>query len=214
MKWPEIPFVWQECFNEAWKSFQEGSRPIGALVTDEQNKIIARGKSAAFNTLTDSVVSNNELAHAEINALMKLDNRIHPIRNTYTLYSTMEPCPLCFGAFYMSGIRKLEFAAKDKWAGSTNLKDTTPYLSFKPIEILGPLQELEQLSIVLNAYFELSLRNGEASRVTECWKEDYPEASELAVKWFADRKLKHPEQLQLPVIFEMMQNEIKMVTRL
>src|SRR5690554_5195878 len=85
MKWQDIPPVWQECFNVAWQSFQEGSRPIGAVVTDNNGEIIARGKSAAFNELTDCVISHNELAHAEINALLKLDNRIHTARQKYTL---------------------------------------------------------------------------------------------------------------------------------
>ncbi|WP_422123565.1 nucleoside deaminase [Planococcus sp. X10-3] len=209
MEWKDIPEVWQECFKEAWKSFQEGSRPIGAVITDKDDAIISRGKSAAFNTLKDSVISNNELAHAEINALLKLDNRVHTIRNVYTLYSTMEPCPLCFGAFYMSGIRKLKFAAKDKWAGSTNLKDTTQYMSLKPIQIEGPFQSLEQLSIVLNVYFELTICSGKASKVTESWREDYPEAVDLAVIWSEQKTLEDKQNMDIADVFIRMQNEIK-----
>lgn len=174
MDWSEIPHIWQECFKEAWKSFQEGSRPIGALVADKEGSIIARGKSAAFNSLTDSVISNNELAHAEINALLKLDNRIHTSRNAYTLYSTMEPCPLCFGAFYMSSIRNLQFAAKDKWAGSTNLKDSTSYLSLKPVKVDGPIPHLEQLCIVLNLYFDNRLHSGKQTRSANAWRKIIP----------------------------------------
>ena len=209
MDWSEIPHIWQECFKVAWKSFQEGSRPIGALVTDKEGHIIARGKSAAFNNLTDTVISHNELAHAEINALLKLDNRIHTSRNTDTLYSTMEPCPLCFGAFYMSGIRNLKFAAKDKWAGSTNLKDATPYLSFKPIKIDGPIDHLEQLSIVLNIYFENKIRFGKTNPVSERMAEDYPEAAELAGKWSKEDKLAGNLHMDIENVYSMMQNELK-----
>lgn len=209
MIWTEIPLLWQECFRESWKSFQEGSRPIGAIITDKEGTILARGKSAVFNTLNDSVISNNELAHAEINALLKLDNRVHTIRNTYALYSTMEPCPLCFGAFYMSGIRKLKFAANDKWAGSTNLKNSTPYMGLKPIQLEGPFQSLEQLSIVLNVYFEFSIHAGKASKVTESWKEDYPEAVELAEEWWKQNTLEDKANMDIADVFTSMQSELK-----
>lgn len=208
MEWNEIPPVWQECFIEAWKSFQEGSRPIGALVTNADGAIIARGKSAAFNELTDSVISHNELAHAEINAMLKLDNRIHTARQKYTLYSTMEPCPLCFGAFYMSGMRNLKFAAKDKWAGSTNLKDATPYMSFKPIQIEGPIDCLEQLSIVLNICFELTIYQGETTKVATAMAEDYPEAYMLARKWFEEDRLDDKLHFHISEIYAMVQNEL------
>lgn len=208
MEWQDIPPVWQECFNEAWQSFQEGSRPIGAVVTDKNGEIIARGKSAAFNELSDSVISHNELAHAEINALLKLDNRIHTARQKYTLYSTMEPCPLCFGAFYMSGIRNLEFAAKDKWAGSTNLKDATPYLSFKPVQVKGPIIYLEQLSIVLNIYFDLRLKKGEPNPVSDRMAEDYPIAAALAKQWLTAGKLERPLELEIADIYQSMMNSM------
>lgn len=153
--WSEITNEWKECFRTAWESFKEGSRPVGAIVTDDKGHLVSTGKSATFGQLSDTVISNNEIAHAEVNALLKLDNRIHKEVNSYVLYSTLEPCPLCFCAFYMSGIRNLRYAAKDKYGGSTNLRGTTPYLSKKPIVIEGPVKYLEQLSILLNVYFDL-----------------------------------------------------------
>lgn len=210
MEWKNVPEVWQECFNEAWKSFQEGSRPIGALVTDREGVIIARGKSAVFNSLTDSILSNNELAHAEINALLQLDNRIHTIRNTYTLFSTMEPCPLCFGAFYMSGIRNLQYAARDNWAGSTNLQDSSPYMSLKPIQVEGPFSSLEQLSLVLNMYFEMKINPDASSKVTQCWTESHPDEAELAAQWFHEKTLERNTDLTIGDVFTMLQHEKKL----
>jgi tRNA(adenine34) deaminase len=69
MKWSEVPSIWQECFNQAWEAFQEGSRPIGAVVINENGDIVSKGKSSTLNELTGSVVFHNELAHAEVNAL-------------------------------------------------------------------------------------------------------------------------------------------------
>ena len=93
-----------------------------------------------------------EIAHAEVNAQLELDNRVHDQVNDYTLYVSLEPCPVCFGAFYMSGIRNLKFAAKDSFGGSTNLFGKTPYLNQKPIRIEGPVDNLGRLSIFMNVY--------------------------------------------------------------
>jgi tRNA(adenine34) deaminase len=203
MEWKEVPYIWQECFKEAWVSFQEGSRPVGAIVINDEGEIVARGKSSTFNEISNSVISNNELAHAEVNALLKLDNRIHRKVASYVLYSTLEPCPLCFGAFYMSGIRNLEYAAKDKYGGSTNLRNTTPYLSRKPIKINGPVSYLENLSILLNVYFE-RLIDYPSQVVLEKITEDYPETINLANSWFEEQKLKNAHQLTIEDVFEMM----------
>jgi tRNA(adenine34) deaminase len=87
MKWSEVPLIWQECFAQAWEAFQEGSRPIGAVVVNEAGEIVSKGKSSTMNELSGSVVFHNELAHAEVNALLKLDNRVHQKVSGYTLYS-------------------------------------------------------------------------------------------------------------------------------
>jgi tRNA(adenine34) deaminase len=212
MKWSEVPSIWQECFNQAWEAFQEGSRPIGAVVINENGDIVSKGKSSTLNELSGSVVFHNELAHAEVNALLKLDNRIHKRVTQYTLYSTLEPCPLCFGAFYMSGIRNLEYAAKDKYGGSTNLKDTTPYLSRKPIKIHGPYAYIEQLSILLHIYFDDMIEFNKKSPVHDAMAEDYPEAVALAKEWVKLGKLKEYHQLIIEDVYNMMIEELCLVT--
>jgi tRNA(adenine34) deaminase len=212
MKWSEVPSIWQECFNQAWEAFQEGSRPIGAVVINENGDIVSKGKSSTLNELTGSVVFHNELAHAEVNALLKLDNRIHKKVTAYTLYSTLEPCPLCFGAFYMSGIRNLKYAAKDKYGGSTNLKDTTPYLSLKPIKIEGPFPNLEQLAILIHIYFEDMINLDRKNIVHDAMAEDYPEAVSLAKEWVTLGKLKDFQKLKIEDVYNMMMEEHKLVT--
>jgi tRNA(adenine34) deaminase len=212
MKWSEVPSIWQECFNQAWEAFQEGSRPIGAVVINEKGDIVSKGKSSTLIELSGSVVFHNELAHAEVNALLKLDNRIHKRVTQYTLYSTLESCPLCFGAFYMSGIRNLEYAAKDKYGGSTNLKDTTPYLSRKPIKIHGPYPYLEQLSILLHIYFDDMIEFNKKSPVHDAMAENYPEAVALAKEWVKREKLKEYHQLIIEDVYNMMVEELCLVT--
>ncbi len=204
MKWSEIPYLWQQSFETAWESFLEGSRPIGAIVVNEKGEIVARGKSSTKKQTSGSSVFYNEIAHAEVNALLELDNRIHTDVNEYTLYSTLEPCPLCFGAFYMSGIRNLKFAAKDKYGRSTNLKDSTPYLSRKPIKVEGPFPPLEYLAILLGYYYDFSVDDPKAHPVHKGMEEDYPRAIRLARDWVAEKRLRCAENYTIEEVYGMM----------
>jgi hypothetical protein len=69
-------------------------------------------------------------------------------QNTCILYTTTEPCPMCMGMLYMSGLRTLHYAARDPWAGSINMLGTTWYLSRKPIKVFGPLDPLVETILV------------------------------------------------------------------
>ena len=176
MNWHEIPPIWQTCFELAWDAQREGSNPIAALVADADGCVITTGKSAVHAELSGARSSHCEIAHAEVNALLALDNRVHDkaTASSYTLFATLEPCPLCFSALYMSDVKKLAFAAKDRYGGSTNLLGTTPYLSRKPIEIDGPADHLDEISVFLNVYCDL-LRGGDVPRIVhDEFAKDYP----------------------------------------
>ncbi len=182
MKWTDVPSVWQRCFALAWEAHLEGSNPIAAAVVDAEGNVVATGKSAVKAALTNVHSSNCEIAHAEVNALLALDNRIHTKTKAreYTLYATLEPCPLCFSALYMSDVSRLIYAAPDRFGGSTNLLGTTPYLSRKSTEIEGPVPGLDEFSIFLNVYCDL-LRGGDTPDVVhDALAEDYPEVVEQA----------------------------------
>lgn len=156
--WDDVPLLWQQCFQLAWDAHTGGSNPIGAVVADQEGNVVSTGKSAVRAPLDGVPVHYNELAHAEVNALLKLDNRQHPkaLARHYTLYSTMEPCPLCFASLYMSDVETLRYAARDPFGGSTNLLRTTPYLSRKTRNVHGPVAVLEEVSIFLFVFHDLA----------------------------------------------------------
>jgi len=164
--WDNLSPAWQACLEEAWAADCAGSVPIGAAVADAHGQVIGRGrnriadKSAPRDAAPEGdqranrAVFHHDLAHAELNALLSLpivdwDKTTPNNPRQWTLYTTMEPCPLCLGAFYMSGLRQLHYAARDTYAGSVNLLGATPYLSRKPIQVAGPQPELEPLSVAL-----------------------------------------------------------------
>jgi tRNA(adenine34) deaminase len=102
---------------EATSALQEGEFPVGCvLVRDGQVLASARRQNSAGP-------GANELDHAEILALRAL-LRADPGTDcgAITVYSTMEPCLMCFTTLLLSGIRRFVFAYEDVMGGGTGLK--------------------------------------------------------------------------------------------
>ncbi len=43
--WKDLPEVWQAAFLEGWEAFKHGAVPIGAVIADENGKIIYTGRN-------------------------------------------------------------------------------------------------------------------------------------------------------------------------
>ena len=97
------------------KAFREDEVPIGAIITNEDNKIIAK----AYNQKEGP---NNPLGHAELLAIKKASDYQENWRLTNcTLYVTIEPCPMCLSAMVQARISKLVFGAYDLKGGALSL---------------------------------------------------------------------------------------------
>lgn len=73
---------------QAEKSWSEGGIPIGAVLVDTDNTIVARGHN-------ERVQSGDPTAHAEVVCIRHAGRRRD--WNTLTLVSTLSPCPMCSG---------------------------------------------------------------------------------------------------------------------
>ncbi|GGC98804.1 nucleoside deaminase [Pontibacillus salipaludis] len=207
MEWYQLSSQWKRGFELAWESYSLGSKPIAALVTNEDGEIIAEGKCAVHCELPGEGVSCNEIAHAEVNALLNIDNRVHTYRGSYTLYSTLEPCPLCMGALYMSGIKNLKYAAKDEYGGSVNLLGATPYMSRKIIKVKGPFANIEEVSIVLNVAYDIE-HDPKKTFVIEEMKREYPEAVEVGREFASHGTLQQYKHLPFENVYLLIQKSL------
>ncbi len=141
--WETLSKPWQACLEEAWAAYCAGTAPIGAVIADGDGVVLARDRNHIYEDYGfPAGFVNHKLRHAEMMVLMKINLRFEARRQAI-LYTSLEPCPLCFGAFYMSGLRQLRYAARDPYAGSTNLLGTTEYFKRKQITLGGPLAEFE-----------------------------------------------------------------------
>jgi tRNA(adenine34) deaminase len=198
--WSELHKPWQICFELAWEAYCNDCYPIGALVTDANGNILTRGRNRIYDkNARQGRLPGNEINHAEIEALQALDYSSID-QHTCILYTTTEPCPMCMGMFYMSGLRTLHYAARDPYAGSVNLLGATWYLSRKTIRVFGPDPELEPVIVAL--FFEQDLRVHDG-KIPEglFWKmyaEAIPEGIGLGQRLYDQGELKEMRLSGLP----------------
>jgi tRNA(adenine34) deaminase len=185
--WQYLSSPWKACLEEAWAACLAGSLPFGAVVAGPEGEILSRGRNRGHERAVGAA-----LAHAELNALLALDYRRHDPRRC-VLYATTEPCPLCMGALYMSGVRELRYAARDPYAGSVDMLGATPYLTRKRIRCVGPADaeregedggraiwgELEIIQIALHVERELEESPELSPPIEEAWARTVPAGLEL-----------------------------------
>ncbi len=118
--------------------------PVGCVIV-EQGKIIAHGQRA--NSHGDNL---NELDHAEIVALRDLiDNHPEVDPGTVTIYSTMEPCLMCFATLILNGIRRIVYGYEDAMGGGSDLDlaKLRPLYSGMQIDIMPHILRKESLAL-------------------------------------------------------------------
>jgi tRNA(adenine34) deaminase len=182
--WFELSLPWQTAIQQAWQAYCDGSVPIGAVITAPDGQIVAQARNHIHDQNAPSgQIHQTTLAHAEMNALLQIDRKVVDTR-TSTLYTTMEPCPLCMGAIYMMSIKNVYFAARDPYAGSTNQLGKTPYLSRKTIHIRGPQSnQVEDILIAIQTVFHIRLmqskRPDTLQAVLDDWEASIPHGVRL-----------------------------------
>jgi tRNA(adenine34) deaminase len=178
--WEELEFPWQIALEEAWAAYCAGSLPIGAVVTDAAGALLSRGRNRIHeNTAPAALIAGSPLAHAEINALLALDYPFIDRHNCH-IYTVTEPCPLCMGAIYVTGIYNIHYASRDPWAGSTDLLGKTPYLSRKPVQVFHPSDpDLEAVIVSLFVEYDALKDTGPSTSVIQSIATFAPDAVAL-----------------------------------
>jgi len=137
--------------NQAKKAFNRGEFPVGCVIVDHK-KVIASGARRGTTT-AQSVFS--EIDHAEIRALKHLeqvDEKFKP--EELILFSTMEPCLMCFGAIILSGINKIVYAYEDPMGGSTkcDLNKLAPLYAKADISVVSGVLRQKSLDLFYNFF--------------------------------------------------------------
>jgi len=95
---------------EAEKSLLKNEVPVGAIIV-LNDEIIGRGHN-------QSISKNDPTSHAEIEAIRSASKRLKNYRLTEaSLYVTLEPCTMCYGAIVHSRISNIFYGASDPKSG-------------------------------------------------------------------------------------------------
>jgi guanine deaminase len=110
-----------EAFREAFRGIRNNhGGPFGAVIMKD-GRIIGRGCNMV-------VSSNDPTAHAEIVAIREASAEISSYDlSGSTLFSTCEPCPMCFSAIYWANINEVIFSQSRHDAELMGFKDNHIY---------------------------------------------------------------------------------------
>jgi tRNA(Arg) A34 adenosine deaminase TadA len=131
---------------------ENGNHPFGAILVSSDGEVLLEAENTV-NTSKDAT------GHAEIN-LMRMASKQIPIEILAgsTMYSSCEPCAMCAGAMYWTGVGRLVYALSEtrlyKITGA-NPENPTMHLACREvlsrgqrnIEILGPALEIEAAAV-------------------------------------------------------------------
>lgn len=87
---------------EAEQALKGNTYPIGAVIVDESDNLIAKGRNRVHS-------NQDATAHAEIDAIRNAGQAILNAkvkREKFTIYTTLEPCPMCTGGILFANIKK------------------------------------------------------------------------------------------------------------
>ncbi|MBI1341645.1 MAG: nucleoside deaminase [Terrimonas sp.] len=132
----------------AKRSMEKGNLPFGCLLADGNGLIIEEGE----NTV---ITNKDNIAHCEINLVHQLAGKYEwEYLNNCTVYASTEPCPMCSGAIFWSGIGKIVFALSKEGYHETAGTHNPAYIfdmksgvllehGGRKVKVIGPLMEQE-----------------------------------------------------------------------
>ncbi|MCA1687122.1 MAG: nucleoside deaminase [Actinobacteria bacterium] len=98
---------------------EKGEVPVGAVV--------ARGGEILAVAANERETAKDPTAHAELLAIRRAATSLGGWRLTgCTLYSTLEPCPMCAGAAHAARVDRVVYASPDPKAGYAGSLHNTP----------------------------------------------------------------------------------------
>jgi tRNA(Arg) A34 adenosine deaminase TadA len=130
----------------AQRSRDEGHHPFAAMVVAADGTIISQAMNAS---------SSDRTAHAEMNALRLASSKFSPAElASATLYANAEPCAMCAGGTYWSGVGRVVYAMSEaSLLALTGSDPENPTLSLpcrevfakgqRSTEVIGPMREDE-----------------------------------------------------------------------
>lgn len=102
-------FHMKEAYHQALLAMKRGEVPVGAVLTLKGKTLFAAGN--------EILERDSGLAHAELLLLKEAQKKYGRRLSDFTLYVTLEPCPMCAGAMVNCRLGRLVYGAPDPERG-------------------------------------------------------------------------------------------------
>jgi guanine deaminase len=136
---PDDKIFLRRAIELAASGIKQGGGPFGAVIS-QNDKIIAESNNKV-------VLNTDPTAHAEVLAIREAARVLgtHDLKGC-VLYSSCEPCPMCLGAIYWSGMERVVFASGRHDAAAAGFNDEMIYdeIALDPSERHIPFQHMEE----------------------------------------------------------------------
>lgn len=145
---------------ESAKAVENGNMPFGACIADSNGKILVRGHnlSAAHKKRGGS---GDVTRHAEMEVIRQFTDDIEN-KQECTMYASTEPCVMCAGAIYWSGVGRVVFGASSleleetcSGPGGFDIPVKELYGMGRPgmhkVEVVGPLLSEQAMKVHKNS---------------------------------------------------------------
>jgi tRNA(adenine34) deaminase len=119
----------------ALQAEQVGNPPVGAVITLNDEVVAEAGTSLL-------VPKFDGTRHAEMEALRMVPQELWGLSHQMNLYTTLEPCLMCFASILIHGIGRIVFGALDPQGGASSiLAHLPPYFRKRmdQTEWVGPI---------------------------------------------------------------------------
>lgn len=138
-------YFMKKALEEAQTALAAGEFPVGCVMVHDNKTLVSGARTGTTGDYP------NEVDHAEMIALrrlFRLDAKINP--QEVIVFSTLEPCLMCFGALMISGIGKLVFAYEDAMGGGTHCDTAhmTPLYQSNQMAIMSGILRNESLKLL------------------------------------------------------------------
>ncbi|MYL54926.1 nucleoside deaminase [Pontibacillus yanchengensis] len=145
--------------DEAEQALSENTYPIGAVIVDENYKLVSTGRNQVHP-------HHDATAHAEINAIRNAGQAILNAkvnREKFTIFTSLEPCPMCTGGILFANIKKVVWILNDDlgFGGYKKIKGANVFDNrFNEIEVIEePYKDLKIRQQELMSKWEVNPNN-------------------------------------------------------
>jgi tRNA(adenine34) deaminase len=138
LKQEEYKFM-QRAIDLALLAEGEGNLPIGAVIT-MHGKILAEGRNKIWVPEFDAT------KHAEMNAIRGTSKQYWKFSEAMSIYTTLEPCLMCFSAIILHRIGRVVYGASDSYGGASSVFSQLPPFfkgQLQQTQWIGPVMQKE-----------------------------------------------------------------------